>query len=168
LADDNFTEKEQTELKEAGFLAKERDSLTIEQDLKFNGIIIKLQADSSITLTQKHQCENLKLVTDNTSNSTSSRGITRKNLSVKEQYIAQQARGVYIASMCQPEASYDLSVTTQAVDITEKDIKALNKRIKWQMDNTERGLRFVLQDLETVKLYVFTDASFTNNRDMSS
>lgn len=57
-------------------------------------------------------CKNLRLVSSEKANSTSSRGITRKDLSVKEQYIAQRARGAYIATMCQPEAAYDLSVAT--------------------------------------------------------
>jgi hypothetical protein len=78
LADDKFAQLEQSELKKAGFLAKDRESLTIDQDLKFDGAIIKLHTDGSITLDQERQCQNLRLVTDkdNTSNSTSSRGIT--------------------------------------------------------------------------------------------
>ena len=41
---------------------------------------------------------------------TSSRGAIRQNLNTKEQYIAQRARGAYVASVCQPEAAYDLSI----------------------------------------------------------
>jgi hypothetical protein len=170
LSDDKFAELEQSELEKARFLAKERESLTIEKDLKFNGAIIKLTNDGNITLTQERQCKNLKVVTnkDNTADTTSSRGITRKDLPTKERYIAQRARGAYIASVCQPEAAYDLSVAAQVVDVDDKGIKALNKRLQWQIDNQTRGLRFVQQNLETLKLYVFTDASFANNQDLSS
>ncbi|KAK2002141.1 hypothetical protein LX36DRAFT_550333, partial [Colletotrichum falcatum] len=47
-------------------------------------------------------------------------------------------------------------------------IKALNRRIKWQMENIERGLRFVPLNLETAKLFVFVDGSFANNADLTS
>jgi hypothetical protein len=49
-------------------------------------------------------------VSNKTVDLTSSQGITRKELSTKEQYVAQQARGAYIALVCQPKATYDLLV----------------------------------------------------------
>lgn len=36
------------------------------------------------------------------------------------------------------------------------------------MDNLGRGLRYVLMDLQLVKVYVFVDGSFANNKDLSS
>jgi hypothetical protein len=71
-------------------------------------------------------------------------------------------------SVCQPEAAYDLSTATQAVDITDKDIKALNKRIQLQIQSGARGLRFAKLEKESLKLLIFTDTSFANNRDLSS
>ena len=136
--------------------------------MKFNSSIIYLENDSSITLTQERQCRNLKPVRDENATTTSSRGIVRKNLSTKDQYVAQRARGAYIASVCQPEATYDLSVAAQAIELTKKDIKALNRRIKWQIQNAARGLRFVQLNKESLQLLVFTDASFANNKDLSS
>ena len=47
-------------------------------------------------------------------------------------------------------------------------MEALNVRIKWQMENPERGITFVPLDLERTKLYVFTDGSFANNTDLTS
>jgi post-segregation antitoxin (ccd killing protein) len=93
-----------------------------------------------------------------------------KNFISKEfdQYVAQRARGAYIASVCQPEAAYDLSVAAQAVEPTEKDVSALNKRLQWQIENAARGLRFVQLAKESLQLLVFTDASFANNKDLSS
>ena len=46
-------------------------------------------------------------------------------------------------------------------------MKSLNKRIQWQIDNSDRGLKFIPlgDDLE---LLVFTDASFAKNKDFSS
>jgi hypothetical protein len=52
--------------------------------------------------------------------------------------------------------------------LVEKDITALNKRIQWQIQNAARGLRFVQLNKESLQLLVFTDASFANNKDLSS
>jgi hypothetical protein len=138
--------------------------------LKFNGGIIQLDNDSttpSITLTQERQCKNLAPIVAMPTNSTSNRGTTRQGLDLQDQYVAQRARGAYIASVCQPEASFDLSVAAQHKTPSATDIKSLNKRIQWQLENASRGLRFVkLQG--KLKLLVFTDASFANNNDLSS
>jgi hypothetical protein len=47
-------------------------------------------------------------------------------------------------------------------------MKSLNKRLSWQIENTNRGLKFVELDVNTLQLLVFTDASFVNNKDLSS
>ncbi|EED15752.1 hypothetical protein TSTA_051890 [Talaromyces stipitatus ATCC 10500] len=121
-----------------------------------------------ITLTQERTCKNIRLVQDHPSDTVSSRGKVRKNASPHEQYVAQRALGAYIASVSQPEASFDLSFAAQATQPGKEDIKALNKRLQWQIDNSTRGLRFVKIDLRTAKLYAFVDASFANNKDSSS
>jgi hypothetical protein len=166
LADEMFAEAEQNELRKAKFLAKEREQLTANTPIKFNGGLIQLTPDG-ITLTQERQCKNVKLIDIKTTTSTSSRGITR-TLAPKDQYIAQRARGAYIASMCQPEASFDLSFAAQVTNPNEDDAKALNKRLDWQMKNPKRGLKFVKLDTNSLQLLVFTDASFANNKDLSS
>ncbi|KAK1916420.1 hypothetical protein P3342_004239 [Pyrenophora teres f. teres] len=51
---------------------------------------------------------------------------------------------------------------------SDEDIKALNKRLKWQMENLDRGIRYVPVDLINAKLMVFVDGSFANNKDLSS
>jgi hypothetical protein len=131
LADDTFAEAEQSELHKAEFMAKEREQLTADTPIKFNGGLIQLTQDGSITLTQKRQCENLSMVNTTPADSTSSRGVTRDLLTPKDQYIAQRARGAYIASVCQPEASFDLSFAAQVINPVEDDIKSLNKRLSW-------------------------------------
>ena len=169
LANQSFANLEQIELQKAKFLAKEREQLTLDHNLKFNGGIIQLEDNgTALTITQERQCQNLKTVSQGSASTTSTRGITRHKLSTKEQYVAQRARGAYIASVCQPEAAYDLSAAAQAIDPTENDVKALNKRLQWQIENAARGLRFVKLEKNTLQLLVFTDASFANNKDLSS
>ncbi|XP_044723976.1 polyprotein [Hirsutella rhossiliensis] len=84
-----------------------------------------------------------------------------------QDYAAQRA-GAYIASICQPEATYDCSVAAQAQEPVNTDFKALNKRIEWQINNPDRGLCYIPIDLESAKIFVFTDGSFANNKDLSS
>ncbi|KAF1979317.1 hypothetical protein BU23DRAFT_576936 [Bimuria novae-zelandiae CBS 107.79] len=51
---------------------------------------------------------------------------------------------------------------------SNKDIKALNKRLKWQMENLNHRLRYIPVNLINAKLIVFVDGSFANNKDLSS
>ena len=138
--------------------------------IKFNGGQIKLDnSDNSILLTQERQCQNLRLVAlKKAIDITSSRGEVRQSVTPKDQYIAQRARGAYIATVCQPEAAFDLSFAAQVVNPKEENAKQLNKRLQWQIDNSTRGLRFIRLDKNSLKLIVFTDSSFANNYDFSS
>ena len=168
LADDIFAATEKCQLIEAKLLAKKREKLTKTTPIKFNGGYIEQKPDLSISLTQERQCKGLHLVTLSPIDLTSSRGQVRKSVTSKDQYIAQRARGAFIASVCQPEAAFDLSFAAQVVHPKEEDAKTLNKRLKWQIDHSDRGLSFVRLDITTLKLVVFTDASFANNPDLSS
>jgi len=40
--------------------------------------------------------------------------------------------------------------------------------MKWQIDNPASGLKFILMNKSKPKLLLFTDVSFTNNKDLSS
>jgi hypothetical protein len=104
------------------------------------------------------------------SNTTSVRGKVRVNLIFRKQYIAQRARGVYLAAICQLEATFDLFYAAQSIELTfsSDDITTLNKRLKWQMKNKNRGLKYMKLDQSTLRLVIFIDAFFANNRDLSS
>ena len=86
-----------------------------------------------------------------------------------------------MATICQPEAAFDLSTTTQVTEPTNDDIKKLNKELDWQKESLSQRLTFV--PLKTgvlpktgetpkvgvpLRLVVFTDSSFANNADYSS
>ena len=43
--------------------------------------------------------------------------------------MAQRARGAYIATICQLEAAYNLSIAAQFTEYYLNDIRALNKRL---------------------------------------
>jgi len=44
--------------------------------------------------------------------------------------MAQRARRAYVASICQLEASFDLSFVAQVINPEKKNVKALNKRLQ--------------------------------------
>ena len=171
LADPEFAHAEETELQKAKFLAKDREQLTVQHPIKFNGGQITLTGtvtDCTISLTQERQAQSLKLVANHAIDLTSSRGEIRKGVTPTDQYVAQRARGAYIATVCQPEAAFDLSSAAQVTDPKKEDINLLNKRIQWQIDNSTRGLTFVPLNMESLSLVIFMDASFANNKDYSS
>jgi hypothetical protein len=154
LASREFSDNEETELKKAGFLAKPVERLTPDTPLVFNGCILTQDRDS-VLLTQKEQGGKLA-------------EIDLKAPDRKHQYLEQRARGAYIASLCQPEAWYDLSVAAQFQNPEDEDYKNLNRRIRWQIKNVDRGLRNIALDPTRANMYIFVDGSFANNKDLSS
>ena len=154
LGSKEFIKREDLELKRAKLLAKPAEKLAPDKPLLFNGGILSVDGDD-LLLTQKGQGKRLEL-------------IDTKSDNAQQTYLEQRARGAYIGSICQPEAAFDCSAAAQHQNPGPEQIKELNKRLKWQMDNMERGLRFVPLDLTTAKLFVFVDGSFANNADLSS
>jgi hypothetical protein len=153
LADTQFAALEETELTKAKLMAKPKEKLDSDTPLLFNGCIISV-TDDTIALRPKGQGKKIHVIDD--------------KVSEKQAYVEQRARGAYIASICQPEASFDLSVAAQHQDPSNDDVKALNKRLIWQINHLDRGLSYVPLDLATAKLFVFVDGSFANNKDLSS
>ncbi|KAF4471164.1 Ribonuclease H [Fusarium albosuccineum] len=149
-----FIRREDEELKKAGFKAKPQRVIKTGDSCDFNGSYIQFD-EESFNCTQKGQADRLQLV-DHTATDR------------QQQYIMQRARGAYLASICQPEASYGYSVAAQVRNPDEGDIAKLNKCIQWQLDNKQRGLRYQEIDLPTAKLFVFVDGSFANNKDLTS
>ncbi len=86
----------------------------------------------------------------------------------KDQYVAQRARGAYVATVSQPESAFGLSFAARVVNPKEEDAKLLNKRLDWQIKYTDRGMRFVQLDFTSLKLVIFTDAFFANNLNLTS
>jgi hypothetical protein len=149
-----FARREQEELDAAQFRAKPKTILSEHNPVEFNGGKISI-AQGKIILTQKGQTAHL--CTINT---------TAKDAA--QQYIVQRARGAYIASVCQPEAAFDLSTAAQTTTPEADDFKNLNARIQLQINNPQRGLTFVPLELNRMKLFIFIDGSFANNKDLSS
>ena len=154
VADSKFAQREAEEINQANIMTKARISLQNKNQLSFNGAVIKLEK-SHISMLPKGQGDKLQIVNE-------------KNGNFYEKYREKRARGAYIASICQPEASFDLSTAAQIQHPTVDETKYLNKRLAWQILNKERGMNYIGLDLKNVKLYIFVDGSFAGNKDFSS
>ncbi|EED12716.1 hypothetical protein TSTA_052390 [Talaromyces stipitatus ATCC 10500] len=112
---EKFSRGEQAVLQEASFKAKPKTRLSETKPLEFNDARITLQ-NGIVNLQQKGQAARIQPV-----------GIEER----AQKYIEQRARGAYLASICQPEAAYDLAVATQLQekDRSDSDYEALNKRL---------------------------------------
>jgi hypothetical protein len=129
LADDDFVELEERKLARVALAFKKREKLISIISIKFNDDLIFL-SDNSLLLTQSKQFDQIKLINLSFSvNLTSSREEIRKMITLKDQYVAQRARDVYIATISQFEASFDLSFAAQIINSKEKDAKRLNQRL---------------------------------------
>jgi hypothetical protein len=170
LADDEFATLEENELTRAHLTSKKREKLNLTTSIKFNGGLISLaDKGNSLLLTQPKQFDQIRLIDVKTPiDLISSRDEVRKMITSKDQYIAQRARRAYIATVSQPEASFDLSFAAQTINLKEEDAKRLNQRLQWQLNNLTRGLRFVPLNRNQLRLMVFTDAAFANTTDLHS
>jgi hypothetical protein len=118
-----FSEREEEGIQTAGYRAKPKTTLREDSPIDFNGGRIQLH-DGNIEFTQKGQASQLRTIDLSADDA-------------QQEYIAQRARGAYIASICQPEAAYDLSTAAQVTEPTTADMETLNARIQWQMDNPD-------------------------------
>lgn len=58
------------------------------------------------------------------------KGKVRKNITSKNQYIAQYIKGIYIVIVYQPKVLYHFSIIIQIIDLKEEDMIKFNKVIK--------------------------------------
>ncbi|CCU75476.1 hypothetical protein BGHDH14_bgh02505 [Blumeria hordei DH14] len=130
-------------------LAEKKQYLNSSSQIDFNGCVLMIDNTNTIALRQKQQCVKLDIAQNQNS------------------YIKQRARGACIATICQPEASFDLATVAQAGEPSKEEISRLNKRIIWQKENLDCGLNYVQLNMEKLKLFTLVDASFPNNKDMS-
>jgi hypothetical protein len=61
-----------------------------------------------------------------------------------------------------------LSFAAQSIEISSENITILNKRLQWQIDNHFRDINYVKLDSTKLRLVIFTNSSFANNRDLFS
>ncbi len=171
LADQSFAVVEEEAIHSVKLMIKTRDQLISNNSLKFNDTRIeRFDPNESIYYRQETHIQDIQLIQSTGSIITNARDKMRIKLTPREQYVAQRAREAYLTSICQFEASFDLSHAAQSTDSTfcSDDVIALNKRLQWQIINQIRGLQYVKLNQSSLQLVIFNDSFFANNRDLFS
>ena len=114
-----FANFENFHFHEIKLLAKDRDQFTFKHFLKFNDVYIK-QKKNSFHLNQDRLCKNLRLVTPRSNDLTNAKGVMRKKMKFENQYVAQRAKGAYIATLNQFETTFDFSFAAQVINPKKK------------------------------------------------
>jgi hypothetical protein len=170
LADQSFVIVEKEAIHSAKIMIKSREQLISDNPLKFNGTRIERIENDTIYFRQETHIQEIQLMQLIESIIISVRDKIRIMLTSRDQYIVQRAREAYLTSICQSEASFDLSHAAQSTDSTfcSDDITALNKRLQWQIINQIRGLKYVRLNQTFLRLVIFIDSFFVNNSDLFS
>jgi hypothetical protein len=132
LADQSFAVVEEEAIHSAKLMTKTREQLISNNSLKFNDTRIeRSDPNESIYYRQEAHIQDIQLIQSIESIITNARDKVRIKLTSKEQYVTQRAREAYLTSICQFEASFDLSHAAQFNDSTfcQNDVIALNKRL---------------------------------------
>ena len=134
LKNETFADVENFHFRKIKLLAKNRNQLTFQHSIKLNDAYIKQKNSSKqkkfFYLNQERLCKNLRLITFQSNDLTSARGVLRKSVSFENQYVAQKTRDVYIATFNQSKTTFDLSFVVQVITSKQEDVKRLNKRIQ--------------------------------------
>ncbi len=134
LADQSFAVIENEAIISAKIMIKTREQLISNNSLKFNDIKIeRLDSNESIYYRQKTHIQDIQLIQSIESIITNARSKVRIKLISRKQYVTQRAREIYLTSICQLEASFDLSDAAQFTDSTfcSDEVIAFNKRLQW-------------------------------------
>jgi hypothetical protein len=136
LIDQSFAIAEKEAIHSAKIMIKTREQLTSINSLKFNDTRIERLESNEIDIIyfrQETHIQDIQLINSAESTIiTNVRDKVRIKLICRKQYVTQRAREAYLTSICQSEASYDLSHAAQSIDSTfcSDDIIALNKRLQ--------------------------------------
>ncbi len=123
-----FVDAKEKAIVETKIMIKSREMLDSKISIKFNDTIIA-RLENEIYFNQIIQLDHLQQIKKINANTINSRDVIRFDFTSKKQYVTQQARKVYFASICQLEVFYDLFVVIQSIDHFFSDIEILNKRI---------------------------------------
>ena len=151
LKNEIFANVENFHLHETKLFAKEKEKLTSQHQIKFNDAYIKqensqpfsqensqknsqknfqLKHSQSFYLNQERLCKNLRLIESKSKDLTSAKSVIRKSVAFENQYVTQRTKNAYIATLNQPETTFDFLFVVQVINPQKNDAKRLNKRIQ--------------------------------------
>ncbi|KHJ33789.1 hypothetical protein EV44_g4286 [Erysiphe necator] len=94
-----FAKRENDKIRNAKFMANPLEIHSLNKSISFDGTKIQMK-NKNIYVLSKGQTESIRLINEN-------------SVTAKDVYRSQRVRGAYVASICQPEASYSLSAAAQ-------------------------------------------------------
>ena len=147
--EEKFLQEEETHSKR--FQCKPRTLLTPGKPAPFNGTTIRIQNDGSHHLEQSGKLRGLCLPE------------TQKDL------VSVRAQAQYIGCCTRPDLCAPVQLL--APDVTQPTratFSAMKKIVQWCHDTSDIGLRYIPLDMETLRLCLFTDASFANTHELKS
>jgi hypothetical protein len=132
LIDQSFAVVEEEAIHSAKLMIKTREQLISNNSLKCNDTRIeRIESNDTIYFRQETHIQDIQLINLIESTIiTNARDKIRATLISKDQYIVQRARETYLTSICQFEASFDLSHATQSTEMSKNNINVLNKRLQ--------------------------------------
>lgn len=144
-----FLDKEDEKSKK--FITKPRINLSAGSKRDFNGFVIEKCENGVCRLQQSEKLSSLRIPTS------------------KEDFVNTRAKIQYIGCCTRPDvAAATQLLASSAKNPSSESMKSLSKIVKRFRDTSNGGLLFVPVDLESVKLVLFTDASFANVPDLKS
>ena len=162
----DFVIKKNEAIKTINIMIKKRECFNTTNSIKFNDMKIEFQKNETIIIKHASYVKNISSIKNQNSSFISAKSIVRKKLISKNQYVIQRARDAYVISICQFEAFFDLAYAAQAINVISDDIALLNKRLTWQIENKSRKLKYVKLDFDSLRLMIFTDSFYVNNRNL--
>jgi hypothetical protein len=134
LVNQSFAVVEKEAIHSAKIIIKTREQLTFINSLKFNDTRIERLESNEIDIIyfrQETHIQDIQLIDSVESTIIiNARDKVRIKLIFRNQYIAQRAREIYLISICQSEASFDLFHAAQSIEMLSDDINILNKRLQ--------------------------------------
>ena len=161
----DFVIKKNEVIKTVNIMIKKRECFSTTNSIKFNDMKIEFQKNETIIIKHALYVKNISSIKNQNFSFISAKSIVRKKLISKNQYVIQRARNAYVISICQFETSFDLAYAAQAINVISDDIALLNKRLTWQIENKSRRLKYVKFDFDSLRLMIFIDSFYVNNRD---
>ena len=146
----NPTHQKAEELYSEKFKRKDAQHLRMGETIEFNGAKIRLLEGNVYSVTISQHVQRLGKCCDTAS------------------YVAERARGSYIAAICRPDLAVAFGKAAQVAEPQETDFKRLNKLIDRTKASVDLGLKYVPLDPTTVRIATFVDGSFADNLDLTS
>ena len=128
-----------------GFDGKDPGTLKVSGTVTLNGVEILLR-DVIYSVTQPEHLQRLVGITEDTVN--------------KSNFVAQLARGAYVAAVWRPDLAFALAYFSQLFNPDANAAKSLNKVILRAKQDVNFGRTFVKISIHTARLAVFADASY--------